>query len=125
MGELVCFPPNAPHVHTVELAQVPTEGCWRFETPYGDEASLAYNPIEQSTEQITAGKTVQSVHDVYYSGPDDACFPAGEYGTAVSLRFGTSEDQSRDEIDGSAVEFGYRFNVTADGMLSVDAVDGT
>jgi hypothetical protein len=122
-GELVCFPPDAPHVHTVELAEVSTEGCWRFETPYGEKASLAYNPIEQSTELLSAGETVRSIHDVYYSGPDVACFPSGTYGSAVSLRFGTSENQLGDEIDGKPVEFRYQFDVTADGTVSVDAVD--
>jgi hypothetical protein len=122
-GELVCFPPNAPNVHASQLADSQIDGCWRFETADGEEIQPAYNPIEQRTEQFGVGETVRSVHDVYYSGPDDACFPVGTYEAVMDLQFGTNADQLAGDVSGKTFEFGYQFDVSADGAVSVDAVD--
>ncbi len=121
-GELVCFPPNAPNVHAFQLADSQVDGCWRFETADREGIQPAYNPIEQRTEQFGAGETVRSVHDVYYTGPVDACFSVGTYEATMDLQFGTDADQLSGDVSGETFEFGYQFDVSADGAVSVDAV---
>lgn len=122
-GELVCFPPEDDSLHAFGLSGQPVDGCWRFETVDGEEIHVAVNAIARATTRFGPGETDSAVHDVYYAGPDDACFPAGVYEMANSLRFGRKEGQYPGESDLTSVALSYRFEARADGTLSVEAVE--
>ncbi len=122
-GELVCFPPEDDSLHAFGLSGQPVDGCWRFETVDGEEIHVAVNAVARATVRFGPGETDSAVHDVYYVGPDDACFPAGTYEMANSLRFGRMEGQYPAESDLTSLALGYRFETRADGTLSVAAIE--
>lgn len=124
-GELVCFPPDDDSLHAFGLSNQQVHGCWRFETADGEEIHVAVNAVARPTTRLGPGETDSVVHEVYYAGPDDACFPAGTYEMANTLRFGHREGQLPGDAELVSRSLGYRFEVRTDGTLSVEAVERT
>ena len=121
-GELVCFPPDDDSLHAFGLSDQRVDGCWRFETADGEEIHIAVNAVARPTTRLGPGATDSVVHEVYYAGPDHACFPAGTYEMANSLRFGHSEGQLPGDAELVSRSLAYRFEVRADGRISVEAI---
>lgn len=123
-GELVCYPPDDAAVTTTpRLATRPVDGCWRLETADGERVRVAVDAVGRATTRFAPGETDSVGYEVYYDGPDDACFPQGTYEMAMTLRFGRETGQFPGDGELASVELDYEFDVAADGDLSLEAVD--
>ena len=92
---------------TSDVADSRTDGCWRFVTDEGDDAKVV---VTDDVDRLTlgAGHFHLVSHRVYDAGPDDRCFPDGDYSSRHAVEF--------HELD-ATVEFAVRM-AFADGRLS-------
>lgn len=90
-GNAVLLPPNSDEVWAKSLASTPTNGCWRFVTPAGEDAVVGVE-TDTGSASIEPGDSYAVTHHVYYEG-DEGCFPAGSYSRTTRLGFGGVHDE--------------------------------
>lgn len=100
-----------------DVADSRTDGCWRFVTDEGDDAKIeTTDDIDRIT--LGPGQYHLASHRIYYAGPDEHCFPDGDYTSTHVVEF--------HDID-ATVEFDVRM-AFSDGRISaldVEQQDGT
>lgn len=90
-----------------DVADSRIDGCWRFVTDEGDDPKIE---TTDDIDRITLGPGQYHLvsHRVYYDGPDDHCFPDGDYTSTHVVEF--------HDID-ATVEFEVRM-AFSDGQIS-------
>jgi len=119
-GDVWLIPPDNPNV-TVMGGKLPAEPegeCWKVvDAEESDELTPYFSSVNYSEDgiDIPAGETYSVQHEVYYRGPDDACFPAGDYQT-------TARVELRDANLGSRMAVTYVLSVSEDGEFTLSIV---
>lgn len=99
-GDVWLIPPGDPNVQVMGgvLPSEPENGCWRVvDTEENDERTpyIASTNFSEEGTNIASGETYSVQHEVYYHGPEDACFPAGNYQTTVELEIDDVDSRPR------------------------------
>lgn len=115
-GDVLLFPPETPSVELMqgEIPERPVDGCWRVvDTSASGERGpyLAGNNLSKTVE-VAPNETYTVHHDLYYRGPDDACFPPGEYQTTSTITLGSTGSGPRLDVT-------YTLTITPAGTYSV------
>ena len=97
-----------------EFPDEPVDGCWRVvDTSASGERGpyLAGNNLPKTVE-IASNETYTVHHDLYYRGPDNACFSPGQYQTTSTITLGSKDT-------GSRLDVAYTLSINAEGTYSM------
>lgn len=80
-GDVVLVPEDTREGEVmVDVADQRTDGCWRYVRPDGSDPTYDIQ-MDEDTMTLAPGSSHAVVHDAYFDGDNDRCFPAGEYTT--------------------------------------------
>lgn len=92
-----------------DLPTEPVNGCWRF--PDGAQRGV----IEAVKSYfMQPGSVWTIVHAAYFDGPDESCFPPGQYQTETWV------EQRRSGATGPRIQLNYQLSISSSGGFEID-----